>query len=227
MIDPEIKSYVDQRLNAYQTNKRYSTKNASAETHNGLDAPNIAKLNQSTSTSGTSISIGGFILFSGTGIGFSPSSPTMPRGSIISSSSSASSIQGRSHGGTNTLLSSSLSGRKVELDTNDFANGITWDATGHGFICVTAGYYQVNGMILFTTGVIAGDQLVCNIDVNGSTISSNTILHTSTGQNSLNINDIVHLNVSDEVYLYAGDCSGHDVNYDSSSQYTFLSIAKV
>lgn len=154
-------------------------------------------------------------------------STTVITGSASSKASGTSSqIAGRSHGGSNTLLSSSEDGRKVNLATNDYAMGITWDATGFGFVCVTAGHYQVNGGILINSGASSGDILVCVINVNGSTVSSN-YFHATNPVTSVTISDIVSLNAGDEVYLYAGDSSGNNVGYNPDSQYTFLSIAYV
>lgn len=219
MISPEVKDYIDKQITESQQTARYSTTNASMHTHNNIDSPNIVKFNPITN----SISIGGATISAGTGIVFTAgTTPAM----IVVSGGGGSSIAGRSYGGGNTLLSSGLDGRKVNLANNAFASGITWDATGFGFVCVTAGYYQVNGGILLNGGVSVGDILVCNINVNGTTVSSN-FFHANNAAQSMLIADIVHLNVSDEVFLFAGDNSGHDVTYNASSQYTFLSIASV
>lgn len=42
MISNEIKQYIDQAIAANQKRQLYSTKNASSETHNGIDAPKIS-----------------------------------------------------------------------------------------------------------------------------------------------------------------------------------------
>lgn len=42
MISNEIKTYIDQAIAANQKQQLYSIKNASSETHNGIDAPKIS-----------------------------------------------------------------------------------------------------------------------------------------------------------------------------------------
>ena len=43
MIDPEIQSYIQQQIASAQTGALFSTTNAAAHTHNGIDSPKIAQ----------------------------------------------------------------------------------------------------------------------------------------------------------------------------------------
>ena len=133
-------------------------------------------------------------------------------------------IEGRSTGPTTTSYNGNTLS-KVDFATNGFAVGITWDASGHGFKCLTAGYYQVNAAVFFT-GTKLNDILDVLLYKNSAPFAKVSRRNAVAGSESVALSDIVNLAVGDEVYLYIND-ELNNYSISSTPTVTYLSICKV
>lgn len=148
--------------------------------------------------------------------------------SPVIASSATTSVNGRSGGsGVTTIVTSTLT--KVTLNTNDFANGITWDSTNHRFVVLTAGQYQINAQVTYFNNIAGGGIYIGYIYING-------VAHTAfefvgdggTGWNeSAGMSDIADLSVNDYIELYAFQTSGSNAGIYNDTSITFLSLAKI
>jgi hypothetical protein len=145
--------------------------------------------------------------------------------SSSSSGGSSSGIEGRSHNSSTQTTGANLNGQNILLtfDTNDFANGITWNAASHEFICVTAGVYFVTCSANFNQANLSdGDTYAVSVGKNGSVIFSGA---PSAGVQGLVAvcADLVQLVVGDTItfYVVLGGSAAMTINNASGA------IAKV
>lgn len=136
-------------------------------------------------------------------------------------------MYGRSHlAGNQTIATGTVT--KVLFDTNDLANGITWDGINHRFTCLTAGKYLITTMLGYNNPTI--DKLyVTSIEKNGIIIFTATTNCSASGNPvSLSITDIVSLSVGDYIETFTNHNAGvnQDV-YGTSGTSSYLSIIKV
>lgn len=143
-------------------------------------------------------------------------------------SSTSTSINARSHG---TAVTSIASGADtlVQLNVNDFANGVTWDSANHQFKILTAGQYIISGTVtwqavtdqkLYKTAIYKGG-LGGTILEYASVTASGT---TSVGPCGTTIADLV---VGDTIQLACFQNSGGSQSIYTNSEITNLNIAKV
>lgn len=91
------------------------------------------------------------------------------------------------------------------LQTNTFANGITWDATNHRFTCVTAGVYAISCYVLWNaTNIQDGVSYTAGYGINSTTVISVSSYDAATGTAHISsiIYDLVNLAVGDQVTFF-------------------------
>lgn len=136
-----------------------------------------------------------------------------------------SSSNARSHGAGNTSIPGSFSPTKVQLNTNDFKNGVTWDSANHKFVCVTAGVYAVTGSVAYSNATTA-KQYEAMIYKNGSQVSQGRVMCAATGAFiTPAVTDLLSLAVGDYIELFTqhGDTGNNTIA--STSDSTYLTIA--
>jgi hypothetical protein len=116
-------------------------------------------------------------------------------------SSSPASVKGRSHGAASTSIPGGFSPTKVQLNGNDFANGITWDSTNHRFVATAAGIYRISGTVGYN-GSTSGKQYHAMIYMNGSEVSRGGENSNGSAYLAASVTDLVKLAVGDYVELY-------------------------
>ena len=133
-------------------------------------------------------------------------------------------VNGRSH---SSALTSIPSGAYTKLTpTNDWANGITWDATNHRFTINTEGYYQVNGTVTFSNPS-AAVEVVAAIYKNGSSVAECQGTTNATSEGGASVSDIMKCAKGDYIELYCYQNKGSNLAIFTSSNLTYLSIHKV
>jgi hypothetical protein len=142
----------------------------------------------------------------------------------------ATSINGRSHGSSTSIPSGADT--LVDLTTNDFANGITWDAVNHRFVVVTAGQYLITGIATYTSST-AGALYQTEISINGNAItpgaSAKSYFQAAASSLAIGpcVSTIANLSVGDYIELYTWQNSGGSRSLYSGSGLTYLAVAKV
>lgn len=137
-----------------------------------------------------------------------------------------SSAYARSHGtGTTTVPNSSDT--KMTLNSNDFASGITWDATNHQFTIVMAGKYLITALTTFTN-TTSGKGYQTEVFKNGSEImASNMMASANGGAVSPVTTDIQSLAANDVIALYAFQNSGGNQTVGSGTDQTYLALTQI
>ena len=138
-------------------------------------------------------------------------------------------VNGRSHGTGITSIPANTP-TKLTPTVNDFANGITWDATNHKFTIVTAGQYLVIACITWSSGPgsMNGKDFETRIYKNGSEV-------TLAIQQGVNANDSITVTssdmfdcvIGDYFEIYAFQDSAITQGIANSNETAYLSIAKV
>ena len=116
---------------------------------------------------------------------------------------------------------------KIQFQTKEFDTNTNYDnATNYRFTPTVAGYYQVNGGIVWAGATSAYGQIV--IYKNGSLYKSGLIGAGNIAGNSGNISALVFLNGStDYVELYGNQGSGSSQNSSASSDKTYFQASFV
>ncbi len=137
------------------------------------------------------------------------------------------SANGRSHGTANTSIPGGFAPTKVQLNTNDFLNGFTWDSTNHRFVCVTAGVYSVSGSVAYSNATTA-KQYETMIYKNGSQVSQGRVMCSATGAYiTPAVTDVLNLAAGDYIELFTQHNDTVNNTIATSSDSTFLAIASV
>ncbi len=117
----------------------------------------------------------------------------------------------------------------VELDTDSFDPAAISNTGTFRMTPTIAGYYQVNGIITWTSGLADFDQYGTQIYKNGSAVA--TVINTyynddTTTDIAMPVSDIVHCNGSTD-YLQLYTFSSEEANYTGGTTKTFMSIALI
>lgn len=133
-------------------------------------------------------------------------------------------ITGRSSGSAITSIPGSYANTKL-TPTNEFANGITWDATNHRFIVVTAGQYLVSVGVGYANTATA-EEIDVMIYING--VQSRISISYTPGsiQAGGGIADILNLNTGDYIELYTAHSNASNRSIFNDPKLTYLSISK-
>lgn len=148
----------------------------------------------------------------------------------IGAAPATTSINGRSYGSTASIPSGADT--LVDLSTNDFANGITWNAAHYKFVVVTAGQYIITGIATYTSST-AGALYQTELSVNGDAITPGAFAKSyfQAAANGLAIgpcvSTIANLSAGDYIQLYTWQNSGGSKSLYSGSGLTYLAVAKV
>lgn len=151
-------------------------------------------------------------------------------GGKLEISSSSSSAVGRSHNPTltNIPVNSGLTPFTVGFQTNDFANGITWDATNKQFICTVAGKYEIYLQISYAmpSGSFSGaSSFYALIYLNGVEVSRGSQIPGAGLQPvGINVSNVLNLAVGDAVNFYAMTDHPQSVNIEAASNLTYAYI---
>lgn len=134
-------------------------------------------------------------------------------------------VNGRSHGSASTTIATGTN-TKVQLNVNDFANGITWDATNHVFTIVTAGNYLITAQVTYSGTTTASTYRVF---VAGATTSQAAAYASVTagGQISISSTDIQTLSVGSTVELDTDQFTGGNATLATGTGQTYLSLTKI
>lgn len=134
-------------------------------------------------------------------------------------------VNGRSHGSASTTIATGTN-TKVQLNVNDFANGITWDATNHVFTIVTAGNYLIAAQVTYSGTTTASTYRVF---VAGATTSQAAAYASVTagGQISISSTDIQTLSVGSTVELDTDQFTGGNATLATGTGQTYLSLTKI
>ena len=137
------------------------------------------------------------------------------------------SINGRYHGTSTTTVPATYTPTKMACTTQDFLNGITWDAANHRFTALTAGQYVVIGVIGYTS-ITDGKTYCAEIYKNGSLVGGGTrVIPGASGVPIyIMVSDIVDLAIGGYVELYTEHSNSVDETV-YNSVLTYFSIAKV
>lgn len=135
-------------------------------------------------------------------------------------------INSQSYGTGVTSIPASTT-TKVTLNTNSFANGLTWSGANSRFTVVTSGQYLVSGQITYIS-VGGANQYLSLIQLNGSGVNS---LFSSSGGTagwdvSVTCTGILNLTAGDYIELFARHNNAGAQNITNSIE-TMLSIARV
>jgi hypothetical protein len=121
---------------------------------------------------------------------------------------------------------------RVNLNAVSYDIGSNFDTVNHCFIVSITGYYLVKGTVVFeSTDMSANTRNMAYIYVDPLGVGApavkshgNDLYYTVAAQwLVLNVSDILHLNATDKVYLYAGT-SDTNVDIESAETETSLSI---
>lgn len=140
------------------------------------------------------------------------------------------SVVGRAHRSSNQSISTGFGApTKITINTQDFAQGITFSSANSRFVCTQAGHYLVIASAYYTN---PGVDFPCAVYIykNGASVAATEQQSPAIGGDSetgLQISDILSLAVNDYVELYSDHNSGGNLNINSDAALTFLSIAKV
>lgn len=118
-----------------------------------------------------------------------------------------SSISGRSRNPSNVNIAVNQGSvpQLLLLQTNTFANGITWDATNHRFTVITAGVYAVSCYVLWNSAHIQdGVSYTAGYGINSTTAISIASFDAATGTSQITslIYDLVNLAAGDQVTFF-------------------------
>jgi hypothetical protein len=141
---------------------------------------------------------------------------------------SVATIAARSAGSSVTSIPSKTT-TKITLNTNTFAQGVTWDIVNHRLIIITAGYYQVNGQLTWSD-VTNGFLYSFYIYKNNAPVTYGFFQggsDTTYGQ-TISLSDVLSLKTGDYLELFCyQDSAGANNIYGAYPEITFLSITKV
>lgn len=144
-----------------------------------------------------------------------------------SSGGSGTSAYARSHGTNNTSIAGSAVDVKVQLNTNDFATGITWDSANNRFTILTTGKYMVMAQAYYTSITNTGKQAHTEIFVNGSQVLDSIGGNAAAGLGvSPTIADVLSLNATDFVELDAKHTDSVNASI-TNSNLTYLALVRV
>lgn len=136
--------------------------------------------------------------------------------------SNDSGIAGRSSGSGVTAIPDNVFTKVTP--TNNFVNGVTWNSASSRFLITSAGRYQINAQVMWSSG--SGTALTTTAIYKNGVIASY-----SNGLGALNItigvHDILDLSINDYIELYVYQNSGSSKNIYGVSGVTFISLAKV
>lgn len=148
---------------------------------------------------------------------------------LLNSLLSIVSINGRSHGTGVTSITSG-SPTKLTPTANDFANGITWDASNYRFTVSTAGQYSVIAFVYFNSGDgdAAGKLHQVMIYKNGSEASKSNV-YSAVSNSGLSIfsTDIFDCAVNDYFEIWVEQFTGGNRSVYNGNETVYLSIAKI
>jgi hypothetical protein len=148
-------------------------------------------------------------------------SPKLDSSSIIGLSS----VAGSSRGAASTTIGTG-SDTKVQLDANNFADGITWDSTNNRFTVITAGYYLCAGTV---TWQAVTDQKLYKTAIykNGSVVAYTSTTASGTASVGPCVSIVLSLVANDYIELYCFQNSGGNQQIYTNAELTNLSICKV
>lgn len=136
----------------------------------------------------------------------------------------------RAYPGTSQLNIANSTPVKVLLDTETYDSGGNFDTINNRFVAPVAGYYLCHGAVGFSS-ITADRRYLSYIYVNGSAkIASTQQIGASTSTIVIHVSDIIYLNASDYVELYARQESGGtavDVAGDSTNTYLAVHLLSV
>ena len=144
-------------------------------------------------------------------------------------SKTATGIEGRSHlaSNQNIAINQGSTPQKLNFGTNDFANGITWDAGNHRFTALTAGVYIVGCYVAYKPSQLqAGVAYSAGINKNGSQIA-----YAAEQAGNANVDmsaivvDVVTLAVADYIEFFGQTSSNSTIDMLATTTVGF--IAKV
>lgn len=148
----------------------------------------------------------------------------------VGSSGAGGSAAGRSHNPTlaNIPINSGSTPFSLGLQTNDFAGGITWDATNKQFVCTTAGKYTVYLQVSYVmpAGSFSGAaSFYALIYQNGAEVSRGSQIPGSGLQPvEINVSDVLDLAIGDAITFYAMTDHPQSVNIEAASNLTYAYI---
>ncbi|MDE2233411.1 MAG: hypothetical protein KGJ90_04870 [Patescibacteria group bacterium] len=139
-------------------------------------------------------------------------------------------IEGRSHNPATTSIPINNNGSLINIDlqTNDFANGITWNSTFHYFSVVTAGRYLVHLSVGFgSEPITGGTSQFAAIKQNGTEVSRGYTLNNGVSGEveTAHVTDILNCAAGDYIEFFAGHLSNATVSIQTGSNLTFATIS--
>lgn len=133
------------------------------------------------------------------------------------------SVSGRSHGTASASIPNG-STTQVQLNVNDFANGITWDATNHRFVVITAGVYRVSCVITFTSCVAGAGYQASIFGHSAYSVIGGATTGTFV---SIGYDDLITFAAGDPIELDVFQQTGGAATLSTGSGNTFLTVSKV
>ncbi len=138
----------------------------------------------------------------------------------------SSDINARSYG---TGVTSIVTGTptKLTLQSNSFNNGVTWDSTNNRLQIITAGQYLITALVTYTNTTDAKGYQTLVYKNGGEIMAANMMASAAGGAVSPVSTDIQTLATNDYLELYTFHNAGVNQTVGSTTEQTYLAIAKV